>query len=183
MTPPPAATQSISLTSPPTGGTQAQPSPTGSFAAETLAAIEHDLSIFIGPMARIAVRRAAPNCPDMGILYRELAKLINNESDRASFIAKSRERARGMPGASLTGSRTQGTSAPSLRDPPPAAFPPDVLSRIEAGLAEHIGPIARVLVRQHLSRTNSVIDLCRELALFIPDEQARANFLRSQRAG
>jgi hypothetical protein len=58
-----------------------------------------------------------------------------------------------------------------------------VLSRIEAGLAEHIGHIARVLVRQHMSRSSSVIDLCRELALFIPDEQARANFLRSQRAG
>ena len=175
---PSGAFQSISLTA----GTQAL-SPTGSFAAETLAAVEHDLSIFIGPMARIAVRRAAPNCPDMGILYRELAKLINNETDRASFIAKSRDRARGLPGAAPTGSRTQATSAPLLRDPPPNTFPPDVLSRIEAGLAEHIGPIARVLVRQHLSRTNSVIDLCRELALFIPDEQARASFLRSQRAG
>jgi len=176
--PPP--TGSGSFTSP-SLGLQA-PTSTGSYAAETLAAVERDLSTFIGPMARIAVRRAAPNCPDMGILYRELAKLINNETDRASFIAKSRDRARGMPGASPTSAQTQATSASPRRDPPPNTFPPDVLSRIEAGLAEHIGPIARVLVRQHLSRTTSVIDLCRELALFIPDEQARANFLRTQRA-
>ena len=165
---------------PPTG-TQAAPPQTASFGAETLAAVEHDLSMFIGPLARIAVRRAAAHCSDMGILYRELAKLITNETDRASFIAKSRERARAVPGATPTNPPTQGTS--SQRDAPSATFPPDVLSRIEAGLAEHIGPIARVLVRQHMSRSSSVIDLCRELALFIQDEQARANFLRSQRAG
>ena len=189
--PPSSGTTPPPPTSPPTGafpGTQALSPQTASFGADTLAAVERDLSTFIGPLARIAVRRAAANCSDMGILYRELAKLINNETDRASFVAKSRERARSVPGATPTsptrgtgtgtGARTTYPSEASL-----AAFPPDVLSRIEAGLAEHIGPIARVLVRQHLSRTNSVIDLCRELALFIPDEQARASFLRAQRAG
>jgi tRNA A-37 threonylcarbamoyl transferase component Bud32 len=169
----------------PTGtpsGTQAVPQ-TSAFAAETLAAVERDLSIFIGPLARIAVRRAATTCSDIGVLYRELAKLINSETDRASFIAKSRERARGTPGATPTNPPTHATVTTPGRAASPATFPPDVLSRIEAGLAEHIGPIARVLIRQHLSRSSSVIDLCRELALFIPDEQARANFLRSQRAG
>jgi eukaryotic-like serine/threonine-protein kinase len=185
-------------------GTQPGLSQTGSYAAETLASIEHDLSTFIGPMARIAVRRAAPNCPDMGVLYRELAKLIPSEADRASFIAKSRERARAVPGAAPTRPPTlggaslrprdasppprdvslpSGDASPPSRDASPVTFPPDMLSRIEAGLAEHIGPIARVLVRQHMSRSSSVIDLCRELALFIPDERARANFLRTLRAG
>ncbi|HEV2186796.1 MAG TPA: serine/threonine-protein kinase [Stellaceae bacterium] len=181
-TPPASPTAPPTPTSPPTG-TQTVPPQTASFGAETLAAVEHDLSMFIGPLARIAVRRAAANCSDMGVLYRELAKLINNETDRASFIAKSRERARAMPGATPTNRPAQGPAPSFQRDAPSATFPPDVLSRIEAGLAEHIGPIARVLVRQHMSRSSSVIDLCRELALFIPDEQARANFLRSQRAG
>lgn len=159
------------------------PTPSGALSAETLAAVEHDLSIFIGPMARIAVRRAAASCLDIGVLYRELAKLINKESDRASFIAKSRERARGssMPASVATATYTV-VSSPA-RESSPATFPPDVLSRIEAGLAEHLGPIARVLVRQHMSKSSSIIDLCRELALFIPDEQARAQFLRTQRAG
>jgi len=178
----PPATAPPMPTSPPTGN-QAGPPQTASFGAETLAAVEHDLSMFIGPLARIAVRRAAPNCSDMGILYRELAKLITNETDRASFIAKSRERARAAPGAMPTNPPMQGPGSSPQRDIASATFPPDVLSRIEAGLAEHIGPIARVLVRQHMSRSSSVIDLCRELALFIPDEKARANFLRSQRAG
>jgi hypothetical protein len=177
----PPTTTPPAQTLPPTG--QTQPGLTASFAAETLAAVEHDLSMFIGPLARIAVRRAAVNCSDIGVLYRELAKLINNETDRASFVAKSRERARAVPGATPTHPPAQGPVASPQRDSSQATFPPDVLSRIEAGLAEHIGPIARVLVRQHLSRSSSVIDLCRELALFIPDERARASFLRSQRAG
>jgi len=177
--PPPA----IPPNPPPSSSAQALPAHTASFGAETLAAVEHDLSTFIGPLARIAVRRAATTCLDIGVLYRELAKLINSETDRASFIAKSRERARAVPGATPTHPPTQGPASSPQRTASPATFPPDVLSRIEAGLAEHIGPIARVLVRQHMSRSSSVIDLCRELALFIPDEQARANFLRSQRAG
>lgn len=184
--PPPAATPPA--TAPPTpaaplAGTQAGPQ-TASFSAETLAAVEHDLSTFIGPLARIAVRRAAAHCSDLGALYRELAKLIDNETERASFMAKLRERVRAAPGAAPTHPPGQGSAAPPpARDVASATFPPDVLSRIEAGLAEHIGPIARVLVRQHLSRSNSVIELCRELALFIPDEQARATFLRTLRAG
>jgi eukaryotic-like serine/threonine-protein kinase len=182
---PPPASRLTPATPPPTPtlppGTQAGQQ-TVSFGAETLAAVEHDLSIFIGPLARIAVRRAAAHCSDVGELYRELAKLITNETERASFMAKSRERARAVPGAAPTHPPTQGPAQPA-RDVPSATFPPDVLSRIEAGLAEHIGPIARVLVRQHLSRSNSVIELCRELALFIPDEQARASFLRTLRAG
>jgi hypothetical protein len=185
---PPPTRPPAPATEPPTPTSPSQathpPSPlTASFGAETLAAIEHDLSTFIGPLARITVRRTAANCSDIGVLYRELAKLITNENDRASFIAKSRERARGVPGATPTTPPTQATAASAPRDASPATFPPDVLSRIEAGLAEHIGPIARVLVRQHMSRSSSVIDLCRELALFIPDERARANFLRAQRAG
>jgi len=198
LTSPPNLTQAGPLTSPPaqTGPLTSPPAQAGpltsaptltgqqtaSFGAETLAAVEHDLSTFIGPLARIAVRRAAANCSDMGTLYRELAKLINNETDRASFVAKSRERARSFPGAAPTHPPTQGPAPTLQRDAPSATFPPDVLSRIEAGLAEHLGPIARVLVRQHMSRSSSVIDLCRELALFIPDERARANFLRTLRA-
>jgi eukaryotic-like serine/threonine-protein kinase len=156
---------------------------TAGLAAEALAAITHDLATFIGPLARIAVRRAAAQCSDIGLLYRELAKQIDHEADRAAFIAKSRDRAQAS-------SRT-GSNAPPSRDTgsserdgaSPAIIPPDVLSRIEAGLVEHIGPIARIILKQQLSKSNSLIDLCRELALFIPDEMARANFLRSQRAG
>jgi serine/threonine-protein kinase len=156
-------------------------SPIMAFAAETLAAVQHDLSTFIGPLARIAVQRAAARSPDIELLYRDLANLIQKPADRAAFIAKSGERAGSSVGAAAAITEG-GADLPQIGAPPRANFPPDVLSRLEAGLAEHIGPIARVLVKQHLSRSGSVSDLCRELALFIPDEQARAQFLRSQSA-
>jgi len=165
-------------------------SPTAGWSAETLDAVERDLTLFIGPVARVAVRRAAAGCTDIALLYEELAKLIDRPEHRAAFIAKARDRERGLTGGGTAGGRTAGgrttagaTGGTGLSRQGTLAstdFSPDVLSRIEGSLAVHIGPIARVLVRKHLSRSSSVIDLCRELSLFIPDEEARSKFLRTQ---
>src|SRR5215472_742991 len=55
------------------------------FAAETLHGIERDLAIFIGPMASIAVKRAARQANDVLVLYELLARQVANPTDRAEF--------------------------------------------------------------------------------------------------
>jgi len=67
--------------------------------------------------------------------------------------------------------------------PQPIAIAPDVLTRIEAHLAQYIGPIARVVVRRQLSKSASLRDLYRDLASLIPDERDRTQFLKSQPSG
>jgi serine/threonine-protein kinase len=165
---------------------------TTAFNSDVLAGVERDLSTFMGPMARIAVRRATTLGGDLDQLYLELAKHIDREIDRAAFLTLGRRRATGLAasrGASSptpsgqTSPRSPGGNRPRTTpaEPMTADLGPDALSRIEAGLAEYIGPIARILVKQQLSKSASVIDLCRELSLYIPDERDRARFLSAQR--
>lgn len=51
------------------------------------------------------------------------------------------------------------------------------LQRIEASLAQHVGPIARVLVKRASTASGSMDELAAKLAAGIPDERARTRFL------
>jgi eukaryotic-like serine/threonine-protein kinase len=61
---------------------------------------------------------------------------------------------------------------------PPGPWDSDVYRRVEERLAAQVGPMARVLVRQAAKEAATFDDLCRRLAPQIPDEAARAAFLR-----
>jgi class 3 adenylate cyclase len=56
-------------------------------------------------------------------------------------------------------------------------FDPAVLARVETGLADSLGPLARVLVRKAAKTAPDLRKLCQELALALPEAQ-RAAFLR-----
>jgi serine/threonine protein kinase len=148
--------------------------------AESLAEIERDLTGIIGPLARIAVLRAAKSSGGLEQLHLKLATYIDNEAERANFLRRGRQRvnavaaASGVPASALL--RQPGQSFEGLS----ISLEPDLLSRIEASLTEFVGPIARVLVRQQLSKSASLIDLYSELASHISDEQDRAVFLKSR---
>jgi serine/threonine-protein kinase len=147
--------------------------------ADLLAEVERDLATYIGPMARIAVRRSAKTIPDIEALYQSLGSCIDNAEERASFIALGRRRAQGQP------SRLAGTGSgpwPTRTSGPgslPVNLAPDQLSRIETSLTHYIGPIARIVLRQQLSKSASLADFYRDLAAHIPNERDRADFLRS----
>lgn len=156
-------------------------------AVELLAEVERDLTTFIGPLAKIAVRRSAKTTADVAALYQALAGYIDDEGDRASFVSKGQRR---VPTANRAGAGgAAGRSPASSSAPRPAAataaaviaIAPDTLRRIEADLTQYIGPIAPILVRQMLSRSASLPDFYRDLAAYIPDEHDRTNFLKSRR--
>lgn len=159
----------------------AQPSPhaaeAGPLAIDLLTQAERDLIPFVGPLARIAVRRSAKTAGDVLALYETLASYIDDERNRASFISKGRQRAGTDAGAAArdgsSGSRPTGFGA---------AIPitPDALSRIETDLTRYIGPIAPIVVRQLLSRSASLFDFYRDLAAQIPDEGDRTRFLKAR---
>ena len=44
------------------------------------------LAQFIGPIAKVVIRRLAPQCSDMDQLYREAAKEIASDGDRQKFL-------------------------------------------------------------------------------------------------
>ena len=60
----------------------------------------------------------------------------------------------------------------------PPGWDPEVYRRVEEKLAERVGPMARLLVRQASREAADFEELCRRLATQIPDESARPAFLR-----
>ncbi|NML28469.1 protein kinase domain-containing protein [Zoogloea dura] len=58
-----------------------------------------------------------------------------------------------------------------------ADISPACIDAAERTLAQHIGPMARILVRKTVSRAASLVDLHQQLATLIPDPAPRAAFL------
>lgn len=167
------------MSAPPPAAAPALPADEPSPTANVLAEIERDLASIIGPLARIAVLRVAKSSSGLEQLHLRLAAYIDSETERARFIARGRQRIRDVAistGATGPGPARQALSSEGLA----TTIAPDVLSRIEASLTQFIGPIARVLVRQQLSKSASLIDLYRDLATYIPDDRDRAAFLKSR---
>lgn len=71
-------------------------------------------------------------------------------------------------------------SAPGT--PLPQALDGEALARIASALALHIGPIASQLVRSQAKKSASLGELVRKVAAEIPDDKARASFIRKHAA-
>ncbi len=145
--------------------------------------IERDLATFIGPVAAIAVRRAAMQTNDLLSLYDNLGKQLENPQDQAEFLARGQQRAAAVVGLS----RTSPLASPrpdTERNLAPLAAPPDpaAVSAVESSLARHIGPIAKILVKRELEKYQTMERLYFALARYISDERDREAFLRTLRA-
>jgi serine/threonine-protein kinase len=152
-----------------------------SFSAELLRETERDLATFIGPMASIAVRRAARNVSDLLELYELLARQVADPKDRTEFLARGRQRAAlglGRPRPPPPSAKTNERSSVSpAKSPNPAS-----IVAIESDLTRYIGPIARILVKRELGKFESLAKLCLVLATHIPDERERRAFLNAHGA-
>ena len=149
---------------------------------ETLRKVEADLATHIGPVAAIAVRRAAQRANDLGALYEELAAHIDNDRERDEFLQHGARFATAASGRIAFSHHENLQNDPTPRADSPAN-PPDAaaLDAIEAELAQYVGPIARVLLKQQLQNFHSMPELYHSLADHISDDAERAAFLNSGR--
>ena len=60
--------------------------PAAVFDPETLAAAEQRLALYVGPLAKLLVKRAASESGDLRELHRKLAEQIDSEPERAAFL-------------------------------------------------------------------------------------------------
>jgi serine/threonine protein kinase len=61
---------------------------------------------------------------------------------------------------------------------PALTFTPEALAEIESSLSRHVGPLAKVLIRQSQGEATSVEDFFRALADNIPDAEEQAAFMK-----
>jgi hypothetical protein len=147
---------------------------------EVLRDAERRLTSFMGPIAGVLVRQAAPKAASQADLYEALAKSIANPLDRKSFLDW------------ITEQKSQGevvtprTRVPEGAVPAPGSMPgsttPAEIAAIVGALTRHLGPVAAQLVGREQKAAASREDLCRRVAERIPGAKERAVFLQEMRA-
>lgn len=158
----------------------APPSHAAAISAELAVAEERRLARYIGPLAKVLVRRAAESAQSVGQFCTAIAAAIPDAADRASFLAGApvdhRPRAVAPPPPS---ERPEPSPAvPVARSPAgPASLSEDEVRQAERRLASHLGPLAGVLVRKAAKAATSRQDLYARLGASIADDDARAAFL------
>jgi serine/threonine-protein kinase len=149
--------------------------PAAGLPAAVLATEERRLAAYIGPLARVIVRRAAESARSAGELCRAIAEVIPDPADRASFLA-----------AAPLESRPEAPAPPAGGRRPAAAGAAPVreleLSAAELGAAEHrlaqyIGPLAGILVKKAAQAATNRGDFYARLGASIANQADRAAFL------
>lgn len=173
-------------------GQAAQPTTVGTQEAsssqwqeKTLHVVERQLASFIGPMARVMVKRAANETTSIHELYKKLAQRLDTEPERAAFLQRKTElgiplgdadRVEGaVAGVTIheAAART-GTTAPSRETTP---LSQELIDRAATALAKTQGPIARVLAGRAAKQAAGAEDFLARLAGELSDPVDRAAFL------
>jgi serine/threonine-protein kinase len=120
---------------------------------EELATVERTLAHFLGPIARVMVRRACRETEDCASLVQKLADQLPSPEERAAFLQQtSRIAATGTGPSHLAQAEDDdATVIPGASNTRPGLAPgptADEIARAGRLLAVHIGPIAQILARQ-----------------------------------
>jgi serine/threonine-protein kinase len=149
---------------------------------DTLAEIEKRLAHFVGPIARVMVRRAADKTRDVGQLLTWLAENLSNPADSEKFRESTESLA--VPAAKRTlaadGRTVTGRlSASRIPAPDPPVTPEDIAAASRS-MAKLIGPIAPVLVKRAAATAGSSRQqFISTLAAQLSDEADRLWFIKS----
>jgi serine/threonine-protein kinase len=129
--------------------------------------IEAHLARFLGPVAKVLVRRAGRGTLDVDQLYAQLSEKLESAEERDAFMA-TRRRLAGAPHGSTIRPATQGEPA----------LTPEKVDAAARTLAFYIGPIARVMAKRAAAQTSSVQRFYLLLAESLPESE-RKRFLDS----
>jgi len=139
----------------------------------TLSTVERNFARYVGPVARVLVRKAATHAQDVTELYSMLATNIADSDERANFVASmpggttgvasrmlhTGERIAGSQGL-MTGGRgtaPQGERTGSIgtRTLPPIPLEPQFVQETTQRLLVYLGPIGRVVARKAAEKAKS----------------------------
>lgn len=180
--PPPPAEEPPTRIVPPRPAVEvAPPTGTGHWDPRTLARVERALAQYVGPMARVVVAEAARQSADAEALYQALARSLQSTADRSAFLRSLATGTRleptlGPPGGGATkGPATEATASGGI-------VPAEALAAAQAALAQFMGPIARVLVRQAAQQATSPADFIDRLCAHLAKPEETAALRRRLRA-
>jgi serine/threonine protein kinase len=144
------------------------------FDANFLDKVERELAQHVGPIAPVMVKKAAKKAQDPAELVQLLAADITHNGLRLKFEQRFADHSR-------PASRSQPTSVtPTSPSGPPSGAPisPEILSRVEALLAQYLGPVAKVVVSRAARKARDVSELYLLVADDIEDPAEKKAFIR-----
>lgn len=170
-----------------------------SIAAEVVQAIETELTRAIGPLAHVLMKKSVSRAADAQGLRELLSVSIQDPAAREAFVSGSSS---GRTGANTT-LPPGGRSNPSVRSQPltqpitrqhsgssisgrsstrssasgVSNFEPAQLEPLERALSQHIGPLARTLVRREAAKHREWAALLQALAQQIDKPEDRQRFM------
>jgi serine/threonine-protein kinase len=130
----------------------------------TLTTAERALTRFIGPMAKLIVRKAAAQARDRAELCLLLAESIDDPELRSRFVETFTKGGSEppRPGTSSPGKRRRSGIATHQSSPgspitrtPDAPVDPAFVAQVAARLAVYLGPIARIVAKNAAQKANS----------------------------
>lgn len=152
-----------------------QPSPVTSsvvFDAGLLKWLETELAKYIGPISTLVVKSAAKKAVSVDALCRAVATEIGDEKEQAAFIRR-------FSASEKSGRLTGPATATVSRDEPVSRkFPAETLQQAETSLAQYIGAIAKVVVKQAAAKARDEAELYLLIADEIKDVNQRKAFVR-----
>ena len=144
--------------------------PPPGWAAEPLRQLEELLAPYVGPMARVLVRRSAKTTSDGPALVRLLAEKIPSERDGEAFAAAALEKVFGVARTEAAPDR----SSPDLSNKPVEAADVD---KATGQLAPYVGPIAKVMAKKAAAQARDLKAFYQRLAENL-DPEDRVRFLK-----
>jgi len=170
---------------PPAGSGAARPSQTDSapgvttvppagWDAEVLKQIEQQLMHYLGPVAKVIVRRGAKNTTELDTLYALLAESLGSAAEKRQFLA-SRQRLSGVAPAQPEKPEAAPDRDESASQPPT----PKEIEDTSRRLASYLGPIARIVVKKAAAESTSRRQFFLLLAEQLSSEDDKERFLKA----
>jgi serine/threonine-protein kinase len=135
--------------------------------AEPLRELEELLAPYVGPIARVLVRRSAKATTNSLALVHLLAESVPSEPDRKAFAAAALEKV-------FAGARSEAAPDRSFPDLSNQPIDPGEIEKAASLLAPYLGPIAKVIAKKTPGRTSDLKVYYRQLAENLnPGDRAR----------
>lgn len=138
-----------------------------------LTVIEKNLTHYLGPVAKMLVKKQAKQSDNISQLISSLGGQIPSDIERKKFI-NSLDFSTQTNSDELVSNRSMLTNAPAF------VFSTDYIEQLTTDLTRYLGPVAKHLMKSTLKNVSSKKELCICLADKIPNLKERAEFLKNR---
>ncbi len=156
-----------------------KPRTNDSLSLQSLQAVENHLAEFVGPMAKMIVKRASREVHTIAELYQHLSKYIPDPEESKEFRRKASSivKTEINPPAKITAQARSDRGGTTTAESGISRFTPEELNQVTLQLTVYLGPMSKMMVQKASRQATSVEDLYHLLAEHLSNESERRSFL------